>query len=116
MKPTEIDRTGAAWPRRCSSSGPPSTLRRLVAGDEQGGEPADDGEALDDHERGEVLSAAGYGAGDQRAGDGHAQRGAQVGDAARHAGDIALDAFRPGGLHEIARGGEHDPDPDAHEE
>src|SRR6185437_6431135 len=91
-------------------------LPGLVPGDQQGREPTDDRKATDDHERVEVLPAAGYGAGDQGAGDRHTQRGAEVGDTARYAGDIALDTFRPGRLHEIDRRGEHDPDPDAHQE
>src|SRR4029078_3276698 len=87
-----------------------------VARDEPSRKPADDRKALDDPKRGEVLPAAGDGAGDEGACDRHTERGAQVGYAARDAGDIALDVFRPGRLHEIDRGGEHDPDPDAHEE
>src|SRR4029079_9186112 len=67
-------------------------------------------------ERGEVLATAGYGPGDQGTCDRHTERGTQVGDAARHAGDVALDVFRPRRLHEVDRRGEHDPDPDAHEE
>src|SRR5690349_22605653 len=87
-----------------------------VRRDEQGGHPADEGETTHDHERPEVLAAAGYRAGDQRAGDRDSERGSQVGDAARDAGDVALLALRPGRLDEVDRRGEHDPDAQAHQE
>ncbi len=74
------DRRGLI-PGGVGSSGPPSTLRRPVSRYEQGREPAEDRKATDDGEGSEVLAAAGYSPGDQRARYRHTERGAQVGDA-----------------------------------
>ena len=50
---------------------------------------------------------------EDRAGDGGAERGAEVGHAARQARDLALLLFVEAGLHDVDRRGEHQPDAEA---